>query len=73
MLPTPVGTPAGSTGGSERNSLNVSGDTVWTATPNTVVNLRGSYGKPVDRFIDPAAEIKSLAEGYGLTAELDLA
>src|SRR5713101_729531 len=62
--PNPSGTPAGSTGGSERNALNVSGDTVWTATPTTVVNFRGSYGKPVDRFIDPAAEIKSLAEFF---------
>jgi len=62
--PNPSGTPAGSTGGSERNSLNVSGDAVWMATTNTVVNIRGSYGKPVDRFIDPAAEIKSLAEFF---------
>lgn len=62
--PNPSGTPAGSTGGSERNSLNVSGDAVWTATANTVVNIRGSYGKPVDRFIDPVAEIKSLAEFF---------
>ncbi len=62
--PNPAGTPAGSTGGSERNSLDVSGDTVWTITPRTVFNFRGSYGKPVDRFIDPVAEIKSLADFF---------
>lgn len=60
--PNPSGTPAGSTGGSERNALNVSGDAVWSATPNTVVNIRGSCGKPVDRFIDPEAEVKSFAD-----------
>jgi len=62
--PNPAGTPAGSTGGSERNSLTVSGDAVWTVTPRTVFNFRGSYGKPVDRFIDPVAEIKSLSEFF---------
>jgi hypothetical protein len=62
--PNPAGTPAGSTGGSERNSLTVSGDVVWTVNPTTAINLRGSYGKPVDRFIDPIAEIKSLADFF---------
>ncbi len=62
--PNPPGTAAASTGGSERNSLTVAGDVVWTATTNTVVNLRGSYGKPVDRFIDPVAEIKNLNEFF---------
>ncbi|MEZ5353866.1 MAG: carboxypeptidase regulatory-like domain-containing protein [Bryobacteraceae bacterium] len=62
VSPNPAGTPAGSTGGSERNSLTVSGDTVWTISPTTVFNIRGSYGKPVDRFIDPVAEIPSVAE-----------
>ncbi|MBI3683288.1 MAG: carboxypeptidase regulatory-like domain-containing protein [Acidobacteria bacterium] len=62
--PNPPGTPAASTGGSERNSLTLVGDTVWTATPTTVVSFRGSYGKPVDRFIDPVAEIKSLADFF---------
>jgi len=62
--PNPSGTPAGSTGGSERNSLTVSGDAVWSLNPTTVLNFRGSYGKPVDRFIDPVAEIKSMAEFF---------
>lgn len=33
-------------------------------SPTTVVNFRGSYGKPVDRFIDPIAEIPSLTEFF---------
>ena len=60
----PPGTPASSTGGSARNSLTVAGDLVWTASAQTVFNIRGSYGKPVDRFIDPDAEIQSLAEFF---------
>jgi hypothetical protein len=62
--PNPPGTPAASTGGSERNSLTVVGDAVWTASANTVVSFRGSYGKPVDRFIDPVAEIPNLSEFF---------
>jgi hypothetical protein len=46
--PNPAGTPAGSTGGSERNSLTVSGDVVWTVNPTTAINLRGSYGNRSD-------------------------
>lgn len=56
--PNPSGTPAGSTGGSERNSLTAAGDAVWTINPRIVFNIRGSYNKPVDRFIDPVAEVK---------------
>ncbi|MSV29866.1 MAG: carboxypeptidase regulatory-like domain-containing protein [Bryobacterales bacterium] len=60
--PNPPGTPAASTGGSERNSLTAVGDTVWTAGPRTVVDIRGSYNKPVDRFIDPIAEVQSMKD-----------
>jgi hypothetical protein len=60
--PNPPGTPAASTGGSERNSLTVVGDTVWTVGPKTVVDFRGSYNKPVDRFIDAIAEVPSMKE-----------
>ena len=62
--PNPPGTPAASTGGSERNSLTVAGDVVWTVSANTVVDIRGSYNKPVDRFIDPIAEITDLKEFF---------
>ncbi|MBM3785695.1 MAG: carboxypeptidase regulatory-like domain-containing protein [Acidobacteria bacterium] len=62
--PNPAGTPAGSTGGSERNSMTAVGDAVWTANASTVVSFRGSYGKPVDRFIDPIAEIKSFGDFF---------
>ncbi|MDX2178603.1 MAG: carboxypeptidase regulatory-like domain-containing protein [Bryobacteraceae bacterium] len=58
--PNPPGTPASSTGGSERNTLTVAGDVVWTANSNTVFDFRGSYNKPVDRFIDAEAEIPNL-------------
>lgn len=64
LSPNPPGTPAASTGGSARNSLTVNGDAVWTANANTVVSFRGSYGKPVDRFIDPEAEIKGLGDFF---------
>ena len=60
--PNPPGTPAASTGGSERNSLTVVGDAVYTLNATTVTDFRGSYNKPVDRFIDPIAEVKSMAE-----------
>jgi hypothetical protein len=59
--PNPAGTPAASTGGSERNTLTVAGDVVWTANPTTVFDFRGSYNKPVDRFIDAEAEIPNLS------------
>ncbi|MEX2262318.1 MAG: carboxypeptidase regulatory-like domain-containing protein [Bryobacteraceae bacterium] len=59
--PNPSGSPAGSTGGSERNSLTAAGDAVWTVSPRVIFNVRGSYNKPVDRFIDPVAEV----EDYG--------
>jgi hypothetical protein len=59
--PNPPGTPAASTGGSERNTLTAAGDVVWTASPTTVFDFRGSYNKPVDRFIDGEAEIPSLS------------
>jgi len=62
LSPNPSGTRAGSTGGSERNSLTAAGDAVWTINPSTVFNIRGSYNKPVDRFIDPAAEVKDYNE-----------
>ena len=62
--PNPPGTPAASTGGSERNSLTLVGDAVYTLDANTVIDFRGSYNKPVDRFIDPIAEISSLKEFF---------
>ncbi len=58
--PNPAGSPLSSTGGSERNTLTVAGDVVWTAGANTVFDFRGSYNKPVDRFIDAVAEIPNL-------------
>ena len=58
--PNPPGTPAASTGGSERNTLTIAGDAVWTMNANTVFDFRGSYNKPVDRFIDAVAEIPDL-------------
>ena len=58
--PNPPGSPASSTGGSERNTLTIAGDAVWTVNPNTVLDFRGSYNKPVDRFIDAVAEIPNL-------------
>ncbi|MGH9722168.1 MAG: carboxypeptidase regulatory-like domain-containing protein [Bryobacteraceae bacterium] len=58
--PNPPGTAAASTGGSERNSLTVVGDVVWSVNATTVADFRGSYNKPVDRFIDPIAEIQDL-------------
>jgi len=64
LSPNPPGTAAASTGGSARNSLTVNGDVVWTANASTVVSFRGSYGKPVDRFIDPIAQIKDLTEFF---------
>jgi hypothetical protein len=62
LSPNPSGTPAGSTGGSERNSLTAAGDAVWTINPTTVFNIRGSYNKPVDRFIDPVAEVQDYSQ-----------
>lgn len=59
--PNPPGTPLSSTGGSERNTLTVAGDVVWTASASTVFDFRGSYNKPVDRFIDKEAEIPNLS------------
>jgi hypothetical protein len=62
LSPNPSGTPAGATGGSERNSLTAAGDVVWNVNPTTVFNFRGSYNKPVDRFIDPVAEVENYNE-----------
>jgi len=62
LSPNPTGSRAGATGGSERNSLTAQGDAVWTINPRTVFNFRGSYNKPVDRFIDPVAQVKDYNE-----------
>ena len=43
--------------GSARNSAQASGDVVWTITPTTVFNLRGSWSKITDSFSTPEAEI----------------
>ena len=59
--PDVTGSPAQATGGSERNSMTAAGDMVWTINPNTVFNVRSSYGKPVDRFTDPQSEL----DNYG--------
>lgn len=50
--------------GSERNSVQASGDVVWTVNPTTVVNVRGSWMKIVDSFSTPPSEIgeEGLAE-----------
>ena len=67
--PNPPGTPASSTGGSERNTLTVAGDVVWTASASTVFDFRGSYNKPVDRFIDAEAEIPNLSSYWPNNAD----
>src|SRR4029450_10951065 len=43
--PNPPGTPAASTGGSERNTLTVAGDLVWTMNPKTGFDFRASRNK----------------------------
>ena len=50
--------------GSARNSVQVSGDLVWTVSPTTVFNLRGSWSKITDSFYTPQAQIgeEGLAE-----------
>jgi len=42
--------------------LTIAGDAVWTLSANTVLDFRGSYNKPVDRFIDPIAQVPSMAQ-----------
>ncbi|MCB9384430.1 MAG: carboxypeptidase regulatory-like domain-containing protein, partial [Bryobacterales bacterium] len=49
--------PAQGTGGSERNSTTLQGDAVWTINPTTVFNIRGSWNRPVDRYLDPDSEL----------------
>ncbi len=44
--PNPPGTPAASTGGSERNTMTAAGDAVWTVNSNTVLDFRGSSTPP---------------------------
>ena len=50
--------------GSARNSVQASGDVVWTISPSTVFNMRGSWSKITDSFYTPQAEIgaEGLAE-----------
>ena len=43
--------------GSARNSVQASGDIVWTISPTTVFNMRGSWSKITDSFYTPEAEI----------------
>ena len=43
--------------GSARNSVQASGDLVWTVNPTTVFNMRGSWSKITDSFSTPEAEI----------------
>ena len=43
--------------GSARNSVQASGDLVWTISPTTVFNMRGSWSKITDSFYTPQAEI----------------
>ena len=43
--------------GSARNSVQASGDIVWTISPTTVFNMRGSWSKITDSFYTPQAEI----------------
>lgn len=47
------------TGGSERNSNTIQGDAVWTINPTTVFNIRGSWNRPVDKFLDPDSEVEN--------------
>ena len=55
--PLVTGSPAQGTGGSERNSNTFQGDAVWTVNPTTVFNIRGSWNRPVDKFLDPDSEL----------------
>ena len=50
--------------GSARNSVQTSGDIVWTVSPTTVFNMRGSWSKITDSFYTPQAQIgeEGLAE-----------
>ena len=43
--------------GSARNSVQASGDVVWTISPSTVFNMRGSWSKITDSFYTPQAQI----------------
>ncbi len=50
--------------GSARNSAQASGDVVWTISPTTVFNMRGSWSKITDSFYTPDSQIgaEGLAE-----------
>lgn len=56
--PLVTNSPAQGTGGSERNSNTFQGDAVWTVNPTTVFNIRGSWNRPVDKFLDPDSEVE---------------
>ncbi len=45
-----TGSPAQPLAGSARHTIQVSGDAVWTISPSTVFNIRGSYSKITDSF-----------------------
>jgi len=60
--PDVTGSPAQNSSGSQRNSTQVVGDAVYMISARTILSIRGSYGKPVDRFEFPQGEIKSIAE-----------
>ncbi len=57
--PLVTNSPAQGTGGSERNSNTYQGDMVWTVSPSTVFNVRGSWNRPVDKFLDPDSELEN--------------
>jgi hypothetical protein len=44
--------------GSERHSWNSVGDVVWTMSPSTVLNIRGSYNRVFDSFAVASAQIQ---------------
>jgi Carboxypeptidase regulatory-like domain len=56
--PNFTGSPAQQLAGSNRHTVQLSGDAVWTMNPTTVFNLRGSYSKIVDSFEAENARIE---------------
>ncbi|MBL8230731.1 MAG: TonB-dependent receptor [Bryobacterales bacterium] len=51
-------------GASARHARQISGDAVWTASPSTVVNIRGGYHSLVDSYDSPRDKLGP--EGWGI-------
>jgi type 1 fimbria pilin len=45
-------------GASARHALSVSGDAIWTVTPNTIVNFHGDYHSLVDDYDSPRDKLE---------------